>query len=207
MKISASFLSIKDNFKQNVIKLSNTNIDYLHLDIMDGKFVSNKTWHIDNLLFLKELNKPIDVHLMVDDIYDYIDEFVLLNPKYITFHYEATKDPYLVIDYIKKYNVKVGISIKPETSIEVLKPFLDLVDLILVMSVNPGMGGQEFINESLDKINDLKKIKEESKYHYVVEIDGGINDENIKKINADIVVVGSFITKGKYQDQINKLRS
>lgn len=205
MKISASFLSIKYNFKQSVLKLANTNIDYLHLDIMDGKFVSNKTWHVDSLQFLKGL-KPLDIHLMVDDIYDYVDEFSTLNPIYITFHYEATKDPYLVIDYIKKYNIKVGISIKPKTDIEVLKPFLNLVDLILVMSVEPGLGGQEFIEEAITKVNDLKRIKEDSKYNYVVEIDGGINDTNIKKINSDIVVVGSFITKGNYQEQINKLK-
>ncbi|MEG0825942.1 MAG: ribulose-phosphate 3-epimerase [Bacilli bacterium] len=207
MKISASFLSIKSNLKDNIKKLDNTNIDYLHLDIMDGKFVLNKTWNISDLNILANHKKPLDVHLMVEDIYDYIDLFSKLNPEFITFHYEATKDHYLVIDYIKSYNIKVGISINPDTDVEVLKPYLDLIDLVLVMSVEPGMGGQKFQAKTINKINQLKKIKLDSNYHYMIEIDGGINNINIENIDADIVVVGSFITNdNNYQSQINKLR-
>lgn len=123
MKLSASFLSIKDNFKENVVKLSQTTADFIHLDIMDGEFVKNQTWKAKDLEFLKSIDKPLDIHLMVADIYNYIDEFSLYNPEYITFHFEATSDPYLVISYIKSYGIKVGISIKPNTATQVLKPF------------------------------------------------------------------------------------
>lgn len=207
MKISTSILSIKDNFKENVIKLFNTNTDYLHLDIMDGVFVEQKTWDSKDLEFIKDLNKPLDVHLMVSDIYKYIDEFASYNPEYITIHYEATNDLYLAIDYIKSYGIKVGVSIKPDTDISVLKPFFNLVDLILIMSVEPGKGGQSFIDKTKKKINSLNFIKERGKYRFKIEVDGGINDTNIKDIKADIVVVGSYITStNNYQEQIDKLR-
>lgn len=206
MQLSASILGIKENFKENVIKLSNTSIDYIHLDIMDGDFVNQKTWNSNELEFIKELNKPLDVHLMVNDIYKYIDDFVSYNPEYITIHYEATDDLYLAIDYIKSYNIKVGVSIKPETDINVLAPFFNLVDLVLIMSVEPGLGGQSFITKTTKKINGLKYIKEKGKYHFKIEVDGGINDINYKEIKADMIVVGSFITQSNnYQEQINKL--
>lgn len=205
MKLSVSFLSIKKNIKENIKKLDCANIDYLHLDIMDGLFVENKTWNIEEINdLLANTTKTKDVHLMVNNVYDYIDDFAKLNPEFITFHYEAVSDPYLVIDYIKSYNIKVGISINPNTDISVLDNLLEFVDLVLVMSVEPGKGGQEFIESSFYK---LKYLREKQKnHHFVIEVDGGINDNNIKKIDADIVVVGSFITSsGDYNERINKI--
>lgn len=211
MKISASFLSIKNNVKENIKILDQTNIDYLHLDIMDGKFVSNKTWtfmEIKNLL--KNTQSLKDVHLMVNNIKKYIKKYKKFKPEYITFHLEATETPLKIINIIKKNGIKVGISIKPNTNVEELRPYLSLVDLVLVMSVEPGRGGQEFIASSIDKIKYLDNIRLKNNYKYVIEVDGGINDTNyhlLKSSNVDIVVVGSYITNSNnYQEQIDKLK-
>ena len=211
MKISASFLSIKNDLKTNIKKLDQTNIDYLHLDIMDGKFVDNKTWKFIELKnILKSTNSLKDVHLMVNNVKKYIKKYKKLKPEYITFHLEATKTPLKIINIIKKNGIKVGISIKPNTNIEELRPYLSLVDLILVMSVEPGRGGQEFITASIDKIKYLDEKRLKNNYKYVIEVDGGINDTNyhlLKSCNVDIVVVGSYITNSNnYQEQIDKLK-
>lgn len=205
--ISASFLSIKDNIKENIQKLDATSIDMLHVDIMDGVFVENKTWSItefNNLLM--NTTKPKDVHLMVKNVKKYIDDFKILNPNYITFHYEAVDNVLETINYIKKLGIKVGLSIKPHTSVDTIKEYLKDVDLILVMSVEPGKGGQKFIENSINKINYLDKLRKDNHYHYVIEVDGGINNITIKKCSkADIFVIGSYITNGDYQEQINKI--
>ncbi|MDD4607807.1 MAG: ribulose-phosphate 3-epimerase [Bacilli bacterium] len=210
MKISASFLSIKDNLKENILVLDQSNIDYLHLDIMDGKFVSNKTWDIETIKeLLTGTNRPKDVHLMVSDVKTYIDDFSTLNPDYITIHFEAVDDIEETINYIKSKNIKVGLSIKPNTDIVSIIPYLSLIDLVLIMSVEPGKGGQDFIESASSKINILKELRDENNYyHYVIEVDGGINDETIKLCrNADIIVVGSYITNSdNYNEQINKLK-
>ena len=166
--ISASFLSIKDNIKDNIKKLDSTSIDMLHVDIMDGVFVENKTWSIDEVnTLLINTTKPKDVHLMVKDVKKYIDDFKLLNPNYITFHYEAVDNVLEVINYIKELGIKVGLSIKPHTSVDSIKKYLNDIDLILVMSVEPGKGGQKFIENSINKINYLDQLREENNYHYV----------------------------------------
>lgn len=196
MKISASFLTI-DNI-DNVNKLVNCDIDYLHLDIMDGIFVNNK----NEVLDVPHI-KPLDIHLMVSDVYKYIDKYKTLNPLYITFHYETDVDILSVINYIKKFNIKVGLSIKPSTKVEEIIPYLPYLDLVLVMSVEPGKGGQTFIMDSIDKIKKLKELKG----NYVIEVDGGINDSTIKYVSdADIVVVGSYITSGNYEERIKNLK-
>lgn len=205
MRISASILSIKDNLKENVLKLTKTDIDYIHLDIMDGKFVTNKTWNIDEIKKIINHDKPLDVHLMVDDIKSYVDDFKTLNPEYITFHYEASHDIMEAIKYIKDLNIKVGISIKPNTDVNVLVPYLPFIDLVLVMSVKPGQGGQKFISSSKDKIEQLVSLRGD--YKYLIEVDGGINVDtvlNVKK--ADIIVVGSYITNGDYSENIKNLK-
>lgn len=209
MKLSISYLSIKENMLENMNKINDTSADYVHVDVMDGVFVSNKTKNIEEITkYLKVVNKPFDVHLMVKDIKKYVDEYERLNPKYITFYLEATNDISNMIKYIKDKGIKVGLSIKPNTDIDLLKPYLNFIDLVLVMSVEPGMGGQDFIDKSEDRINQLYKIKEENNYSYIIEVDGGINPNTVKKcIKSDIVVVGSFITSSNnYQDQIEKLR-
>lgn len=208
MKISVSFLSIKNDLKENIEKLDKTTIDYLHLDIMDGKFVNNTTYNIDEIIYLlKNTIKPKDVHLMVSDVLKYIDDFKSINPEYITFHLEAVSDPNKIITYLKENKIKVGLALKPKTKVETILPYLSQIDLVLVMSVEPGYGGQKFISDIIPKIELLKELKAQNNYNYVIEVDGGINIETIKQIKgADIVVVGSYITDSEdYQKQIDNL--
>ena len=203
MKISASFLSIKDNLKENIARLTQTDIDYLHLDIIDGNFVENKTWDIEQIKGIINYNKPLDIHLMVDDVYKYIDQFQVLKPIYITFHYEINYDIMKVIEYIKQYGIKVGLSIKPETDVEQILPYLPYIDLILVMSVDPGSGGQTFISNTTDKIEKLRAIDG----NFLIEVDGGINIDTIDLVkNVDIIVVGSYITNGDYEERIKNIK-
>ena len=209
MKISASILSIKEDLKNNIKKLDNSNIEYLHLDIMDNIFVPNITWDIDEIKELLDGTKTKkDVHLMVKDVIKYIDDYSKLNPEFITFHLEAVDNVLEVINYIKSKNIKVGISIKPNTTVENLKEYLPLIDLVLIMSVEPGFGGQTFIESSLDKIEELYNIRENNNYSYLIEVDGGINSDNIKKLNkCDIAVVGSYITNNSdYNEAIDNLK-
>lgn len=209
MKIAASFLDIKEPIVEEVTKLSNEDVDYLHLDVMDGIFVENKTYTYEEFYnIVKYTNKPKDVHLMVSDVKKYIDEFANLNPEFITFHFEAASDTSSVINYIHEKGIKVGISIKPSTDISEIVDYLDHIDLVLVMSVEPGRGGQSFIEESTKKIEALYNLREKQNYNYVIEVDGGINNETIKLCDkADIVVVGSYITKRDYREAIKSLRN
>ena len=202
MKISGSILDL--NSKEQIDNLNNTQIDFIHLDIMDGLFVVNKTKKIDEYKYLlKDINKSLEIHLMVKDVKSYIDSYKVFNPKYIIFHYEAVNDCNEIINYIKNLDIKVGISINPKTDIDVLIPYLDKIDLVLIMSVEPGLGGQIFIPNVIEKIDKLNKLKGD----FLIEIDGGINDKTIKFVNVDIAVVGSYITKSdNYKKQIDKLK-
>lgn len=209
MKISASILSIKNNLKNNIKKLDNSNIDYLHLDIMDNIFVPNQTWNFNEINeLLENTTKAKDVHLMVKDVIKYIDDYSIIKPEFVTFHLEAIDNILETINYIKAKGIKVGISIKPNTKVEELLEYLPLIDLVLVMSVEPGFGGQQFIENTLTKIDELYSIRENNNYNYLIEVDGGINADNIKYLNkCDIVVVGSYITNSSdYDDAISKLK-
>ncbi|MBQ9011236.1 MAG: ribulose-phosphate 3-epimerase [Bacilli bacterium] len=206
MKIHASFLKIQ-NEKNNVIKLNEVS-DGMHYDVMDGIFVENKTIDFSQMQELDKLiTKPKDIHLMVKDIYNYVDMYKELNPDYITFHYEATNDINKTIDYIKSFKIKVGLAINPNTAVRSILEYLNKIDLVLVMSVFPGKGGHEFIDIS-EKINQLNIIRNINKLNYKIEVDGGINDQTINKIKgADIAVIGSFITNSdNYKNQIEKIR-
>lgn len=211
MKIAASYLSIKRNLRKNIERLDKTTIDYIHVDIMDGKFVHNKTLSsFQTKQLLKHTTKPKDIHLMVRDVKKYINKFRKLDPEIMTFHYEATEDWFDMIRMLKHYDIKAGMSIKPNTDISVLEPYLEYLDVVLIMSVEPGKGGQEFINTSINKIQQLDKIRKEKNYKFVIEVDGGINDTNYKLLeenNVDIVVLGSFITRRRaFQKNIDKLK-
>ena len=209
MKIAASFLDIKEPIIEEVTKLSTLDVDYLHLDVMDGIFVENKTYTFEEFYNITRFTtKPKDVHLMVSDVKKHIDEFLALKPEFITFHYEAVSEVSSVINYIHEKGVKVGMSIKPSTDVLEIVDYLDYLDLVLVMSVEPGRGGQSFIEESVKKINQLYDVREKQNYNYLIEVDGGINNETIKLCNkADIAVVGSYITKQNYEEAIESLRN
>ena len=203
MKISVSFLTSK-NIKEDLLTLDKTSANYIHVDVMDSKFVEKEN---EPFKELKELNlsKLLDVHLMVEDPLSYILKYKDLNTEYITIHHEIDKNKIELLDIIKSYNIKCGIAINPDTDIEVLKEYLDKIDLILLMSVYPGKGGQSFIEETTKRI---KKVKEMIKgKNIIINVDGGINDKSISKVQqADMVVSGSYILNGDYEKQIKSLR-
>ena len=211
MKVSTSILSIKSNLSDNIKILDKSGTDYIHLDIMDGNFVTNKTWDYSDIKdILKDISTPVDVHLMVSNLDYYIDNFSKLNPNNITFHLEATDNINKYINLIKEKNIKVGLAIKPNTDINLIIPYLEYLDLVLVMSVEPGAGGQKFIVSSCDRIKLLKEIKELYGYNYIIEVDGGINADTVKLVAAsgvDLVVSGSYITNSdNYKERIDTLK-
>lgn len=203
MKLSVSVLA--SNNKEESIKIvNNTTSNYLHIDVMDGVFVENTSFPIEEIKQSSLIStKPLDVHLMVVNPINYIKELNLDNIEYITFHIELNEDINNIINHIKSINKKVGISINPETDINKLLPYINDIDMILIMSVVPGKGGQKFMPEVLKKIDVIKQHNKD----ITIEIDGGINEETIKQLHdIDIVVVGSFITNyDNYQEQIDKL--
>ncbi len=194
--ISASLLSMRNNLLEYIYKLNKENIDYIHLDMMDGLFVSNKSFTYDEVkLIVDNINKPLDVHLMVEDIDDYIKDYLSYNTEYITFHYEAMKD-LSPITKVKNHGIKCGISIKPDTEVELIYDLLDKIDMVLIMSVEPGKGGQEFIPSSLEKVKKLKEEIIKRNLDVKISIDGGINKDTGKlslNSGADILVIGSAI--------------
>ena len=200
-----SFLKTRLTPQETISELNWTSCDYLHIDVMDGGFVDNETMHIDEItLLLRENIKPLDVHLMCSDLKKYIPLYADLMPKYITFHLEAVDNVDEIINFIHSYGIKCGISIKPETSVDELLPYLDNIDLVLVMSVNPGLGGQTFMMESIDKINKLRKL---NKGNFKISVDGGINNETIKYVDVDIAVSGSYVCMSNdFEGAIRNLR-
>ena len=203
--IAVSILGIKEDKLNNYKKIDNTSCEYIHLDVMDGIFVENKV----DFDFNYHFNKKLDIHLMVKDVEEYINKYKVLNPDFITFHIEVEEDIDKLIKILKDNNIKVGISIKPNTDINLLNKYLPYIDLVLVMSVEPGRGGQKFIEESINRINYLKNLREKNNYNYLIEVDGGINKDTINKVsNADIKVVGSYITNSDdYENQIKNLKA
>ena len=206
MKISTSILSAKDRIEA-INKLNKTNTDYLHIDVMDGKFVPNYQMPINEILEYEKISeKKLDVHLMVDNPEEYISKLDNKNIEYITIHYEIDKDLDYLIDLIKNKGYKPCLSIKPNTSETLIYNYLDKIDMVLIMSVEPGLGGQEFMEDMIQKAINIKRIKPS----ITIEMDGGINNITINKIKecVDISVVGSYITKqDDYQEAINSLKN
>lgn len=203
MKVSVSILKEKDNIKDAINRLDNSIVDYIHLDIMDGSFTQNKSFTSSDLLKIKS-KKELDVHIMSKNLDKEIKDAIKLKPSFITFHYEATKDILKYIKLIKDNNIKVGLAINPNTRIYKIKKYLKYIDLVLVMSVYPGMGGQKFIKKTVRKLKKLNK----KKYDYLISVDGGINKDTIFYVKdyVDIVVSGSYILDGKnIDDRIKSL--
>lgn len=207
MKVSVSVLSNEIKPQDIVKKLDLSKPDYIHIDIMDGKFVSNKTWTTSEVKkFTSYSTLPLEVHLMVNNPSKYIEDYALMNTSIIIFHYEAVKDINEMINKVKLYGLKVGIAINPETNINVLIPYLNMIDEVLIMSVHPGKSGQSFIEESLEKISVLKNIILESNYKTIISVDGGINNETgllCKDAGVDELVSASYIHK----DIINNIKT
>ena len=206
IKISTSILA-SNNRIESIQKLNNTNTDYIHIDTMDGIFVPNTQMNIDEIIELEKYSqKKLDIHLMVDNPEPYIDNLTNKNIEYITIHIEIEKDINNLINKIKSSGYKVGLSIKPNTKINTLNPYLDKIDLVLIMSVEPGFGGQQFIPNSLTKAQQIKNLNS----NITIEMDGGIKDTNINEIKkyVDIAVVGSYITNNdNYNQAINSLKN
>ncbi|MBO5138547.1 MAG: ribulose-phosphate 3-epimerase [Bacilli bacterium] len=209
MLVSTSFLS-SNNPAKDIKILNETDTDFIHVDVMDGKFVDNKTMPFREMKNIsKYTSKRLDVHLMVENPEKYIKDYAQLNTEYITIHLEI-ENPEKYLEEIKDYGIKAGISIKPNTEIKDVIPYLPLVDLILIMSVEPGKGGQEFLEDVPNRIKELRNILKEYKKEAIINIDGGINNKTVekcKKAKSDMVVSGSYILNGEdYQARINSLR-
>ena len=206
MRISASILSSKDRL-QCVRDLNHTDISYIHVDVMDGKFVSDIQFDtykkISDIHLISE--KPLDIHFMVDNPLEYVEALSDMDIKFITFHVEIRKDIKSIIRKIHGMGYKVGLAIKPGTPIEVLEEYLDDIDMILVMSVEPGRGGQPFLEDTVGRIKMVRKLIGSRKI--LIEVDGGINDKTINMVkDVDIVVVGSYIVCSNcYDESIKKL--
>lgn len=208
MKVSASFLSSK-NIPQDLVKLNETDIDYIHVDIMDGQFVPEKTMPFREMRHISEYtSKRLDVHLMVAEPSKYIPLYAELNTEYITFHVEVEEDIVKDLEMIKSYSIKCGLAIKPDTKVSSLIPYLPYLDYVLVMSVEPGRGGQAFIEESEEKIHEVRALLNSYHIPAIINVDGGVTDKTVSRCReCDMVVAGSYIVSSdNFQEKISSLR-
>ena len=207
IEISTSILNMENGKEaETIFNLEKAHTDYFHIDVMDGKFVSKNTYDkmLENSGYIKRIsNLPIDVHLMVEDVKSAINDFFSIEPNIITFHLEACKNKNEVfenINLIKQNNCRVGIAIKPDTKIDEIYEFLPYIHMCLVMTVEPGKGGQTLITDMIDKISKLKNYVTKNKLDIDIEADGGINlktYEKVKNAGANILVSGTSILMAK----------
>lgn len=206
--LAADFLNLETEIK----KINETSCEWLHLDVMDGNFVPNLTFGYDLVGSLRPLtDKFFDVHLMISNPQMYVKQFQKAGAELYTFHYEAVNNEEIpaLIEAIKAANMKVGMSIKPGTEVADTVGFLKDLDLVLVMSVEPGFGGQAFQAASVEKIAELNELRKENNYEYLIQVDGGINNETgvlVSEAGCDVLVAGSYVFKEDMEAQINSLR-
>lgn len=217
IEVSASVLTVeKENAVRTFYNLETGKINYFHIDVMDGKFVEKDTTELmkDYALTISHIsNLGLDVHFMVENIEEFIDEYAMLEPEIMTFHIEATKTEEKtknVIEEIKRCGSRVGISISPDTKIEELKPYLNQIHMVLIMTVVPGKGGQKLIPETLEKVKELKKYIDENNIDIDIEVDGGINSETATEAvnaGANILVSGNYlVTAENILEAVSKLK-
>lgn len=217
IEVSTSLLSLKKGDEaKTVFGLEKAKTDYIHIDVMDGKFVEKNTYQrmLDYSSYVKRItNLPLDVHLMVENIEETIEDFLPYEPNIITFHFEACKDKEEVMRYIRKIkenNCRVGLSIKPETNIEEIYEFLPYIHVCLIMTVEPGKGGQTFLTEMIEKISKLKQYIDKNGIEIDIEVDGGINlktVDDVKMAGANMLVAGVAILFAKdYKEIIDEFK-
>lgn len=212
MKVGVSFISSDYDLETTISKIDESSADYIHVDMMDGVFVENANFTVQDLKkMFKNTKKKLDVHMMVCSPNKYVKDFAKMpNVEYLTLHCESHRRPIDVINMIRHTPLKVGLALSPETKVSHIVPLLNHLDQVLVMSVKPGKGGQKFMEEILYKIETLKELREQNGYHYVINVDGGINEETaklVKEAGADMVVSGSYVCKSDdYNQRIESIR-
>jgi len=211
MLVAPSILSADfGNLAHDVKAICEAGCDIVHVDVMDGHFVPNLTiGPVVVSAVAKAATKPLDIHLMVENNTFFVDLFAPLKPGYITFHMEEEKNPHRLVQYIRELGIKPGVVLNPHTPAEAVEYLLQDVDMILVMSVNPGFGGQKFIPHVVEKIKRLKVLRDRINPDCLIEIDGGVNDQNIEMLRdagVDVCVAGSYVFKhDSCETAINKL--
>ena len=205
--LSADFTKLGEEIET----IDNAGAEYIQVDVMDGMFVPSISYGMPVIKSIrKSTGKVFDVHLMISEPIRYIADFAASGADMITVHVEACSDVVATIEKIREYKLKVGITLNPDTPVSAIKPYLNRVDMVLIMSVNPGFGGQKFITSSVDKIKEVKRLRDELNLSYDIEVDGGINIDNLATVleaGANVIVAGSAIFRGDAAENVKKFKS